>query len=62
MRVEKHYIKNLTDSELVREWKDRGYAEYFSKIGKVAGLGWDSMDALINYGNYEQEMRERGLI
>lgn len=62
MRVEKHYIKNLTDSELVREWKDRGYAEYFSKIGKVSGLGWDSMDAVINYGNYKDEMYERGLL
>lgn len=62
MRVEKHYIKNLTNSELVREWKSRGYKEYHSKIGKVSGLGWDSMDALINYSNYEQEMIDRGLI
>ena len=62
MRVSKEYIKGLTDAELLKEWKSRGYKEYHSKVGKVAGLGWDTMDALINYSNYEQEMRERGLI
>ena len=62
MRVSKEYIKGLTDAELKREWKNRGYKEYHSKIGKVAGLGWDTMDACINYSNYKDEMIERGLI
>ncbi len=62
MRIDKNYIKNLTNSELVSEWKSRGYAEYRKKIGKVSGLGWDSMDACINYSNYESEMKDRGLL
>ena len=62
MRIDKNYIKNLTNSELVSEWKSRGYAEYKKKEGKVAGLGWDSMDACINYSNYKNEMKERGLL
>ena len=62
MRIDKNYIKNLTNSELVSEWKSRGYKEYYSKVGKVAGLGWDTMDACINYSNYKDEMFERGLL
>ena len=62
MKIELNYIKSLTDSELKSEWKSRGYKEYHSKSGKVSGLGWDSMDALTNYTNYESEMKERGLI
>lgn len=62
MKIELNYIKSLTDSELQREWKSRGYKEYHSKIGKVAGLGWGSMEALTNYTNYFNEMRERNLL
>ena len=62
MRVEKNYIKGLTNSELVSEWKNRGYRDFYKKGGYNSGLGWGSMDAVINYGNYKDEMYERGLL
>ncbi len=62
MKIELNYIKSLTDSELKSEWESRGYAEYHSKIGKVSGLGWGSMEALTNYTNFFSEMRGRDLL
>ena len=62
MKIELNYIKSLTDSELKIEWKSIGYEEYHSKIGKVSGLGWGSMEALTNYTIFFSEMRERNLL
>ena len=62
MIVEKDYIKGLSSADLKNEWNERGYADYYDSIGRVSGLGWNSMDALINYCNYESEMKDRGLI
>ena len=62
MKIELRYIQSLSDVELKRGWKSRGYKEYHDKIGKVSGLGWGSMDALINYSNYAKEMKERNLL
>ena len=62
MIIELSHIRSLSDTELKREWENRGYKEYHDKIGKVSGLGWDSMDALINYSNYAEEMKERKLL
>lgn len=62
MKIEMNYIKSLTDTELIKEWKKRGYESFWRKVGKVSGLGWDSMDAAINYSNYHNEMKERELL
>lgn len=62
MKIGLDYIKSLTNSELKSEWKSRGYQKYYNSIGKVSGLGWGSMEALTNYTNYFNEMRDRDLL
>lgn len=62
MLIPKYKIKQLTNEELIEEWEGRGYEEYRNKVGKVAGLGWDTMDAATNYANYYEEMCRRDLL
>lgn len=59
MIIDGDYIRNLSNEELANEWKERGYKEYNESIGKVSGLGWDTIDALKNYSNYEDEIEWR---
>lgn len=62
MLIPKYKIKQLTNEELIEEWEGRGYEEYRNKVGKVAGLGWTTMDAATNYTNYYEEMCRRDLL
>lgn len=59
MIIDGDYIRNLSNEELANEWKERGYKKYKESIGKVSGLGWDTIDALKNYSNYEDEIEWR---
>lgn len=62
MLIPKYKIKMLDNEELIEQWENRGYKEYRNKIGKVAGLGWDTADAARNYANFHEEMCNRDLL
>lgn len=62
MLIPKYKIKMLDNEELIEQWENRGYEEYRNKIGKVAGLGWDTADAARNYANFHEEMCNRDLL
>lgn len=62
MLIPKYKIKMLDNEELIEQWESRGYEEYRNKIGKVAGLGWDTADAARNYANFHEEMCNRDLL